>query len=96
MFAGMAAMNVYAFTAQASGPWMTAAGVALGLAIPALIFAFIRRSARHGPLPRRQSGSFQSVRGVNGMSYTNAVVILFALGTIIEGASAFRAILEHG
>jgi hypothetical protein len=40
--AGMAAMNVYAFTVNASGPVMTAAGVALGLAIPALIFAFMR------------------------------------------------------
>jgi len=40
--AGMAAFNVLAFTANASGPVMTAAGVALGLAIPALIFAFMR------------------------------------------------------
>jgi hypothetical protein len=40
--AGMAAMNVFAFAGQASGPAMTAAGVALGLAIPCLIFAFMR------------------------------------------------------
>jgi hypothetical protein len=36
----MGAMNVYAFTANAEGPLMTAAGVALGLMILALIFAF--------------------------------------------------------
>jgi hypothetical protein len=40
--AGMAAMNGYAFAAQASGPAMTAAGIALGLAIPCLIFAFMQ------------------------------------------------------
>ena len=38
----MAAFNVLAFTANASGPVMMAAGVALGFAIPALIFAFMR------------------------------------------------------
>ncbi len=39
------------------------------------------------PVTKKGSGFFQSVRGVNGMSYTNAVVILFlvtfAIGTII-------------
>jgi hypothetical protein len=40
--AGMAAFNVLAFAGHASSPLMMAAGVALGLAIPALIFAFMR------------------------------------------------------
>ncbi len=39
------------------------------------------------PVTKKGSGFFQSVRGVNGMSYTNAVVILFlvtfTIGTII-------------
>ena len=39
------------------------------------------------PVTKRGSGFFSAVRGVNGMSYTNAVVILFvvtfALGCII-------------
>jgi hypothetical protein len=39
------------------------------------------------PVTKKGSGFFQSVRGVSGMSYTNAVVLLFvvtfALGTII-------------
>jgi hypothetical protein len=39
------------------------------------------------PVTKRSSGFFQAVRGVNGMSYTNAVVVLFlitfALGCII-------------
>jgi hypothetical protein len=39
------------------------------------------------PVTKKGSGFFQSVRGVNGMSYTNAVLILFlvtfAIGTII-------------
>src|SRR5215813_2559661 len=39
------------------------------------------------PVTKKGSGFFQSVRGVNGMSYTNAVVLLFvvtfALGCII-------------
>jgi hypothetical protein len=39
------------------------------------------------PITKKGSGFFQSVRGVNGMSYTNAVLILFlvtfAIGTII-------------
>jgi len=39
------------------------------------------------PITKKGSGFFQAVRGVNGMSYTNAVVILFvvtfAIGTII-------------
>jgi hypothetical protein len=44
--AGMAAMNVYAFTENATGPVMQAGGAVLGLLIPALIpaliFAFMR------------------------------------------------------
>jgi hypothetical protein len=43
--AGSAGMNVYAFAAQASNPYMLAAAIALGLAIPALIFAFMRLGA---------------------------------------------------
>src|SRR5215475_2634222 len=39
------------------------------------------------PVTKRGSGFFQAVRGVNGMSYTNAVIILFvvtfALGCLI-------------
>jgi hypothetical protein len=39
------------------------------------------------PITKKGSGFFQSVRGVNGMSYTNAVIVLFlvtfAIGTII-------------
>jgi hypothetical protein len=39
------------------------------------------------PVTKKGSGFFQSVRGVNGMSYTNAVIVLFvvtfAIGTII-------------
>jgi hypothetical protein len=39
------------------------------------------------PITQKGSGFFQSVRGVNGMSYTNAVIVLFlvtfAIGTII-------------
>jgi hypothetical protein len=39
------------------------------------------------PVTKKGSGFLQSVRGVNGMSYTNAVIVLFvvtfALGTII-------------
>jgi hypothetical protein len=39
------------------------------------------------PVTKKGSGFFHSVRGVNGMSYTNAVVVLFvvtfAMGTII-------------
>ncbi len=39
------------------------------------------------PVKKRESGFFSAVRGVNGMSYTNAVVVLFvvtfALGCII-------------
>jgi hypothetical protein len=39
------------------------------------------------PVTKRGSGFFNAVRGVNGMSYTNAVVILFVvtfvIGTII-------------
>jgi hypothetical protein len=39
------------------------------------------------PVTKKGSGFFQSVRGVDGMSYTNAVVVLFAvtfaMGTII-------------
>jgi hypothetical protein len=43
--AGSAGMNVYAFAAQAANPYALAAAVALGLAIPALIFAFMRLGA---------------------------------------------------
>ena len=39
------------------------------------------------PVTKKGGGFFQSVRGVNGMSYTNAVIVLFvvtfAIGTII-------------
>ena len=39
------------------------------------------------PVTKKGSGFFHSVRGVNGMSYTNAVIVLFlvtfAIGTII-------------
>jgi hypothetical protein len=39
------------------------------------------------PVTKKSSGFVQAVRGVNGMSYTNAIIILFlvtfALGTII-------------
>jgi hypothetical protein len=39
------------------------------------------------PVTKKGNGFFQSVRGVNGMSYTNAVIVLFAvtfaIGTII-------------
>lgn len=39
------------------------------------------------PLTKKSSGFVQAVRGVNGMSYTNAIIILFlvtfAIGTII-------------
>jgi predicted membrane protein len=39
------------------------------------------------PVTKKGSGFFHSVRGVNGMSYTNAVVVLFvvtfAMGMII-------------
>jgi hypothetical protein len=39
------------------------------------------------PVTKKGSGFFQSVRGVNGMSYTNAVIVLFVvtftIGTII-------------
>src|SRR5258707_12664820 len=39
------------------------------------------------PVTKRGSGFFSSVRGVNGMSYTNAVIVLFVvtftLGCII-------------
>ena len=39
------------------------------------------------PVTKKGSGFFQSVRGVNGMSYTNAVILLFVvtftIGTII-------------
>lgn len=42
---GSVGMNVYAFAAQATNPYALAAAVALGLAIPALIFAFMRLGA---------------------------------------------------
>jgi len=40
--AGMAAMNVYAFAGNASNTLLMIAGAAIGLAIPALIYAFMR------------------------------------------------------
>jgi hypothetical protein len=43
--AGSAGMNIYAFAVQASNPYALAAAVALGLGIPALIFAFMRVGA---------------------------------------------------
>jgi hypothetical protein len=43
--AGSAAMNAFAFGAQAIGPYMMAAGVTLGVAIPALIYALTRVGA---------------------------------------------------
>lgn len=43
--AGSAGMNVYAFASQATNPYVLAAAIALGLAIPALIFAFMRLGA---------------------------------------------------
>ena len=43
--AGSAAMNAFAFAAQAASPWMIAAAVTLGVAIPALIYALTRVGA---------------------------------------------------
>jgi hypothetical protein len=43
--AGSAAMNAFAFAAQASGEWMTAAAITLGVAIPALVYALTRVGA---------------------------------------------------
>jgi hypothetical protein len=39
---GSAGMNAFAFAAQTVNPWMIAAAVALGVAIPALIYALMR------------------------------------------------------
>jgi hypothetical protein len=43
--AGSAAMNAFAFAAQAINPWMMAAAITLGVAIPALIYALTRVGA---------------------------------------------------
>jgi hypothetical protein len=43
--AGSAAMNAFAFAAQAANPWMLAAAITLGVAIPALICALTRVGA---------------------------------------------------
>jgi hypothetical protein len=43
--AGSAAMNAFAFAAQAVNPWMMAAAITLGVAIPALIYALTRVGA---------------------------------------------------
>ena len=43
--AGSAAMNAFAFAGQASNQYMLAAGVVLGVAIPALIYALTRVGA---------------------------------------------------
>jgi hypothetical protein len=50
--AGSAAMNAFAFAAQTVNPWMLAAAVILGIAIPALIYCFaptIDRALSNGP-----------------------------------------------
>lgn len=43
--AGSAAMNAFAFAARAVNPWMMAAAITLGVAIPALIYALTRVGA---------------------------------------------------
>ena len=43
--AGSAGMNAFAFAAQADNQYMLAAGIALGIAIPALIYALTRVGA---------------------------------------------------
>jgi hypothetical protein len=43
--AGSAAMNAFAFAAQAVNPWMMTAAITLGVAIPALIYALTRVGA---------------------------------------------------
>src|SRR5262252_2736836 len=43
--AGSAAMNAFAFAAQVANVYMMAAGIALGVAIPALIYALTRVGA---------------------------------------------------
>jgi hypothetical protein len=43
--AGSAAMNAFAFAAQTINPWMMAAAVTLGVAIPALIYSLTRVGA---------------------------------------------------
>jgi len=42
---GSAGMNAFAFASGTANPWMMAAGIALGLAIPALIYALTRVGA---------------------------------------------------
>jgi hypothetical protein len=41
-------VNAFAFAAAASSPWMMAAAVTLGVAIPALIFAMTKVGALMG------------------------------------------------
>jgi hypothetical protein len=43
--AGSAAMNAFAFGAQASNVWMMSAGIALGIAIPVLVYCLTRVGA---------------------------------------------------
>jgi hypothetical protein len=43
--AGSAGMNAFAFAAQTVNPWMMAAAIAMGVAIPALIYALMRVGA---------------------------------------------------
>ena len=43
--AGSAALNAMAFASQASNPWQMAAGIALGVAIPALVYALTKVAA---------------------------------------------------
>jgi hypothetical protein len=43
--AGSAGMNAFAFAAQTVNPWMMAAAVTLGIAIPSLIYALTRVGA---------------------------------------------------
>jgi hypothetical protein len=42
---GSAAMNAFAFAAQAGSVWTMAAGIAMGVTIPALIFAMTKVGA---------------------------------------------------
>lgn len=43
--AGSAAMNAFAFAALTTNPWLTAAAVGMGIAIPGLIYALTRVGA---------------------------------------------------
>jgi len=42
---GSAAMNAFAFAAEATNPWMMAAAITMGVVIPALIFAMTKVGA---------------------------------------------------